>query len=142
LRPGRRSPFLLHWSDGTGKRRAAAYPSEAKREKAAKSLTEKRSDHGADVLKFDPNEWRRWLTFRELIGDADPVQVAQQWLAARDKHGVQASFSFPRHPSATSQPAPQKTGRFSHQSGDNARRNPYRRWGCGLVAADLRYATV
>jgi hypothetical protein len=92
LRPGRRSPFLLHWSDGTGKRRAAAYPSEAKREKAAKSLTEKRSDHGADVLKFDPNEWRRWLTFRELIGDADPVQVAQQWLAARDKHGVQASI--------------------------------------------------
>lgn len=92
LRPGRPSPFLLHWSDGNGKRRAAAYPSESAREKAAKSLTEKRSDHGTDVLTFDPNEWRRWLTFREIIGDADPVQVAQQWLAVRDKHGVQASI--------------------------------------------------
>ena len=43
-------------------------------------------------MTFDPREWRRWLTFRELIGDADPVQVGQQWLAARDKHGVQSSI--------------------------------------------------
>ena len=90
-RPGRPSPFLLHWSDD-GKRCAAAYPSPAARETAAKALAEKRTDHGTDVLSFDPREWRRWLSFRELIGDTDPVQVAQQWLAAREKHGMQASI--------------------------------------------------
>lgn len=91
-RPGRPSPFLLHWSDGDGNRCAAAYPSPAARETAAKALAEKRTDHGTDVLSFDPREWRRWLSFREIIGDTDPVEVAQQWLAAREKHGVQASI--------------------------------------------------
>lgn len=91
-RPGRPSPFLLHWSDGSGKRCAAAYASPDSREKAAKALAEKRSDYGTDVLTFDPREWRQWLTFRELIGAADPVQVAQQWLAARARDGVQSSI--------------------------------------------------
>jgi site-specific recombinase XerD len=91
-RPGRPSPFLLHWADGDGNRCAAAYPSLAARETAAKALAEKRTDHGTDVLSFDPREWRRWLSFRDLIGDADPTQVAQQWLAAREKHGMQASI--------------------------------------------------
>lgn len=86
------APFFLHWRDGTS-RRAAAYESETAREKAAKALAEKRSDHGADVLSFNPREWRVWLAFKDVIGDADPLQVAHEWAAARRKDAVIASIT-------------------------------------------------
>ena len=74
-------PYFLHWQGANGNRVAASYPTEAARETAAKALAEKRSDHGEDVLTFEPREWRQWLSFREMIGDADPVTVAHEWLA-------------------------------------------------------------
>ena len=86
------TPFFLHWRDGTT-RRSAAYPSEAAREKAAKALAEKRNEHGADVLTFDPKEWRVWIAFKEVIGDADPLQVAHEWTAARRQTAVVESIT-------------------------------------------------
>jgi site-specific recombinase XerD len=86
------TPFFLHWRDGHD-RRSAAYPSEAAREKAARALAEKRSEHGADVLTFDPKEWRVWMAFKDVIGDAEPLQVAHEWVSARQKAGVIASIT-------------------------------------------------
>ena len=93
LRPDRPNPFFLHWRGTDGRRLAASYETEAARQTAAKALAEKRIAHGEDVLTFEPKEWRRWLTFRELIGEADPLQVAQEWLAGREKHRLQASVT-------------------------------------------------
>lgn len=89
-RPG--SPFFLHWRDGKS-RRAASYSSAAAREKAAKALAEKRTDHGTDVLTFDPKQWRVWLEFKRTIGDADPLQVAHEWLAERKRSAVVATIT-------------------------------------------------
>jgi len=93
FRENRPSPYFLLWSDEHGRRRAAAYDSPGARERAAKILAEKRTAHGTDVLTFDPREWRRWLMFRQLIGEIDPVTVAQQWLAGRKEQGVQSSIT-------------------------------------------------
>jgi hypothetical protein len=81
-RPG--APFPLHWRDGNT-RRAAAYESETAREKAARALAEKRTEHGADVLTFDPKEWLLWLAFKEAVQGVDPLGVAHEWLAANKK---------------------------------------------------------
>ena len=89
-RPG--APFFLHWRDGAT-RHAAAYTSEAARTKAAKALADKRTEHGTNVLTFDPNEWRVWLAFKNAIGEADPLQVAHEWMAARQKAAVIESIT-------------------------------------------------
>ncbi|MDQ5979437.1 MAG: integrase/recombinase XerC [Verrucomicrobiota bacterium] len=87
------APHFLHWQED-GKRHAAAYESPSAREKAAKALAEKRNAHGADVLTFDPKEWRTWLSFKNAVGEVDPLQVAHEWLAERKKAGVVASITI------------------------------------------------
>lgn len=90
-RPDRsNAPYFLHWRE-EGKRHAAAYDSTSAREKAAKALAVKRSVHGTDVLTFDPREWRVWLAFKKVIGDADPLQVAHEWIVERREAAVLAS---------------------------------------------------
>jgi site-specific recombinase XerD len=86
------APYFLHWREN-GQRHASAFESPHAREKAAKALADKRSDHGADVLSFDPKEWRIWLTFKSAIGNADPLQVAHEWLAARRSLAAIASIT-------------------------------------------------
>ena len=94
LRPDREgAPFFLHWRED-GKRHAAAYDSLRAREKAAKALADKRSDHGADVLTFDPREWRVWLAFKKVVGDVDPLQVAHEWTAERRKNHVVSTITI------------------------------------------------
>ncbi len=93
IRADRKLPYFLHWRGANGARVAASYLTEAARETAAKALAEKRSEHGEDVLTFEPREWRRWLSFRELIGDADPVTVAHEWRAGREQNRLQASIA-------------------------------------------------
>ena len=90
-RPG--APFFLHWRE-SGVRRAVAYSSEAAREKAAKALAEKRGEHGADVLTFDPKEWRVWLAFKQTIGDVDPLRVAHEWLATNRRAAEFATLTI------------------------------------------------
>lgn len=84
------APFFLHWRENKA-RHAASYASEAAREKAAKALAEKRTEHGAEVLTFEPKEWRVWLAFKKVIGEADPLQVAHEWVAERRKNVVMTS---------------------------------------------------
>ena len=94
FRPERQSaPYFLHWRED-GQRHAAAYASEQARETAAKALAAKRNDHGRDVLSFDPKEWRVWISFKKAIGDADPMQIAHEWLAARRSAAVAASTTI------------------------------------------------
>jgi len=94
FRPERQSaPYFLHWREN-GQRHAAAYASEQARETAAKALAEKRAEHGRDVLSFDPREWRIWLAFRKAIGDADPLQVAHEWLVTRKEIAATASMTI------------------------------------------------
>ena len=81
-RPGRSSPFLLGWDDGTG-HQWQSFATEAERETAAAAMLDKREGFGREVLDFDPREWRAWQAFKAKIGDADPMQVAQEWLAGR-----------------------------------------------------------
>lgn len=82
-KPDRPKPFIVWWRDPeTKKVRSQAFADEADRETAARKLAEDRADHGKEVLTFDPEEWRLWRQFRDLIGDADPLRVAHEWLAA------------------------------------------------------------
>jgi site-specific recombinase XerD len=87
-RPGRKKPFLLFWSDRTGKRKAAAYGSESVREIAARALADKREEFGAAVMTFSPREWQTWQEFRAEIGEAEPMQVAREWKALRQGAGT------------------------------------------------------
>src|SRR4051812_5413784 len=81
-RPGRASPFLLFW-DEDGTPRSQSFATAEEREDAARSLAEKREEYGKEILNFNPREWREWLAFKAKIGDADPMQVAHEWLATR-----------------------------------------------------------
>lgn len=94
FRPDRKNaPYFLHWRDGKT-RHSASYKSDAARERAAKALTEKRSEHGTEVLTFDPKEWRQWLTFRNMVGDADPLQVAQEWVASQRSAAIRETITI------------------------------------------------
>jgi integrase len=80
-RPGRPSPYLLHWRGPDGSRKCVAYTDTATREKAAKSLATRRETRGRAVLNFNPRDWEIWEQFRTIIGDADPLAVARFWIA-------------------------------------------------------------
>lgn len=80
-------PYLLRWT-AEGKARSMSFASEQDREEHARSLADKREEHGAEILMFDPKEWRRWCEFRELIGDVDPFDVYREWLASRSSTGT------------------------------------------------------
>jgi integrase len=80
-RPGLPRPFLLHWRGTDGVRKCVAYDTAPKREKAAKALLTKRELSGRSVMDFNPADWHLWTQFRELIGAADPMDVARFWLA-------------------------------------------------------------
>lgn len=90
-RPG--APYFLHWREGQT-RRAVAYDSEKARETAARALAEKRTEHGADVLTFDPREWRVWLAFKKAVGDADPLRVAHEWIATNKRAAAFATTTI------------------------------------------------
>jgi integrase len=81
LRPGLPKPFLLHWRGADGVRKCTSFPDEKMRERAAKTLAEKRLAHGRTIMNFNPREWALWEKFRAVIGDADPLEVARFWIA-------------------------------------------------------------
>jgi hypothetical protein len=72
---------MLRWTEG-GKPRSQSFADPADRESAAQALAEKRADYGKEVLTFDPQEWRRWLEFKELAGGADPMDILREWRAS------------------------------------------------------------
>ena len=78
-------PYWVKWGssvDGKGGR--LGFPAERDREIFARDLASKLQRHGSAVLSFDPEEWRRWLEFRALVGpEVDPRDVAREWLDAR-----------------------------------------------------------
>lgn len=89
-RPGRPNPFLLVWREKDGQRRKQAFRDEADRETVARELADKMRVHGMAVLEFDPDEWRQWQEFKRMIGGADPLRVAADWLSSRDPVAEQA----------------------------------------------------
>lgn len=77
-------PFYLHWRDETGQRRKQAFKDEASREMVARELAEKRDRHGSSILTFNPQEWKTWERFREIVGvEIDPLVVAREWKTQR-----------------------------------------------------------
>lgn len=86
-RSDRPTPFVMQWRDGA-RRRKQAFAKAEDREEAAKELAAKREEHGREILNFDPREWRRWLEFKAVVGEVDPLLVAQEWKQA--KKGLQA----------------------------------------------------
>lgn len=73
----------MQWRE-EGKRHAEGYATAADRETAARALEEKRLEHGSStVLSFDPEKWRRFLEAEKLVGGADLVAVAKEWLVLR-----------------------------------------------------------
>lgn len=81
-----RKPYMLRWTEADAPR-SQSFADEAEREKTARALAEKREDHGREILTFDPREWRRWLTFKELAGDVDPLEILREWQAMRSANG-------------------------------------------------------
>lgn len=78
---GRPAPYYLHWRDkNTGKRMAVAFSNPEDREKKAKSLTSNVKKYGEDTLSFNPIEWRKWMEFKRLVNDSDPIVIAHHWL--------------------------------------------------------------
>jgi len=74
----RKSPFVVQWRE-RGKRKTKTFENEKDRDKYAERLSTKAERHGKDILNFDPKEWAKWLQFKEMIGDADPMEVAMEW---------------------------------------------------------------
>jgi hypothetical protein len=81
------APFVLRWRH-EGAPKSKSYATEADREEKARELADKRAQWGADVLDFDPREWRRWLQFKEAAGDADPMEILREWQAYRSDKGL------------------------------------------------------
>lgn len=78
-RPDRPSPFYLVWTED-GHERKQSFKDEKSREITAKALAEKREKHGTAVLTFDPEKWRTFERFLEIVGnDTDPLKVAHEW---------------------------------------------------------------
>jgi integrase len=91
-RPGLPRPFLLHWRGLDGTRKCVAYDTKPKREKAAKALVTKREQSGRSVMDFNPADWFLWTQFRELIGEADPLDVARFWLSKGGPDGAKPNI--------------------------------------------------
>src|SRR5688572_4064429 len=72
------APFVLRWVHA-GASRAQSFATEAERETAARALADKRDQYGSEILNFDPREWQRWLEFKSLIGDMDPIEMYHEW---------------------------------------------------------------
>lgn len=85
------APFYLHWRSPEGGRKKAAYESERARARAAKKLAEEKQTHGKAVLEFNPEEWHAWQAFKKMIGEADPIAVAQHWIKTGGKAGPDGS---------------------------------------------------
>lgn len=82
-RPDRPSAFQLVWTEG-GQERKQSFKDEKGRELVARALAEKRAKHGSSILSFDPERWRTFERFMEIVGaETDPLQVAREWKAAR-----------------------------------------------------------
>lgn len=79
---------MLRWEEPGAGERSASFPDEDSREEAAKALAEKREGFGTEIMTFDPREWRVWLEFKARTGGADPLLVAQAWVAARERDGL------------------------------------------------------
>lgn len=93
-RDGRRKPFYLFWRvPGEKNEKAQSFADEAAREKVAKAMAEKKAEHGNAILGFDPVKWRRWLEFEHMVGGADPLRVAAEWLAQRTGSDAAADSS-------------------------------------------------
>jgi site-specific recombinase XerD len=84
FRPERPAPYLLHWRTDSGKRQAQAFANAEDREAVAKNLADKRRKLGTAILDLAPADWATWAEFRRLVGDVDPLIVAQDWLRMRE----------------------------------------------------------
>ena len=40
---------------------------------------------GKQALSFNPDEWTEWLRFKDIVGAVDPLTVAREWLAWRQR---------------------------------------------------------
>jgi site-specific recombinase XerD len=83
-RPRNPSPFLLHWRTQQGERKAQAFTNAEDREIVAKELAEKRRSLGTAILDVSAADWSTWREFRRLVGNTDPITVAQDWLRLCD----------------------------------------------------------
>ncbi len=69
----------MQWREN-GKVRTQAFGTAADRDKAAQALAAARADHGREILTFDPRDWRRWVEFRDALGEeGEPMQVLREW---------------------------------------------------------------
>lgn len=72
-RPKRKSSFLVCWRDPiTKKQRSLSFPTKPNAENYKKFLTQAQKEHGNDILRFNPDTWRKWLAFEEQLLEIDP----------------------------------------------------------------------
>jgi len=84
-REGRPKPFGLRWRErGNPKPHFQFFATEAERQKAAKSLAEKRAEHGRSILEFTPDGWAEYLAAKELAEGLDLREMAREWMAASE----------------------------------------------------------
>lgn len=85
-------PFAMQWRDGFGQRHTLTFNSVTARETAGKALAAKLEQHGREILTFDPVEWRRWLEFRRIVGEADLAEIAHDW---KERQAAKAAADLP-----------------------------------------------
>jgi site-specific recombinase XerC len=80
-------PYVLRWTDPQSVHpKSQSFATEEDREIAARALADKREDHGTEILKFDPREWRRWLEFKQQApADMQPMEILREWQNACGK---------------------------------------------------------
>lgn len=81
FKEGRPSPFIVRWRGTDGRVKCMSFATESARLDAAKGLARRRAAYGKAGLNVSPKEWQRWEAFKELIGGADPIEVARFWIS-------------------------------------------------------------
>ncbi|GHC13917.1 hypothetical protein [Cerasicoccus arenae] len=78
----RNLPFGIRWYVDR-KAKHKFFATDQERQKWKTKFQRDLLKHGANSLKVDPHRLKRWERADAIIGDADPVEVAEFWIRNR-----------------------------------------------------------
>jgi len=80
FRVGRKKAWEARWWINR-KPRSRFFSTEKERDRFIRDFTKEIAQHGTEVFQFDKGFARRWQTVAEILPEADPVEMAEFWLA-------------------------------------------------------------
>lgn len=79
---GRKSPWVVRWTNAKGKRKSKFFPTKEKRDTFAAELDKQLDENGNSVLDIDWSHYQEYLQLKKLAGDSiDLIEVLRYALA-------------------------------------------------------------